>query len=102
MIVDVDMANGPALLEPTVFSAFHAQAATTDADAVGAVMGAAGHAAGEGHVWVNVQWLRENAGDASGPQWDEDFGAMLAFAKSKDWLDEGEQHIRAHIEAIPA
>jgi len=101
MIVEIDLNDGATLTEPAVFTAFHATAATGDASLVGAAMGPAGHAAGDGHVWVSIQWLRDTAGDADGPEWAEGFDAMVSFAASKGWLDGAETHIRAHIEVVP-
>ena len=48
-----------------------------------------------GHAWISQAWLRAaKDGDAA---WHEGFDKMLAFAQSKDWIDEN-GHIRAHVE----
>ena len=47
---------------------------------------------------MGIDWLRAQAAGRVGETWEGDFGAMLAFAGSKGWLDEGGTAIQAHIE----
>jgi len=50
------------------------------------------------HAWVGIGALRQLAGDAATPEWEESLQGMLAFARSRDWVDEQLQAIRAHVE----
>lgn len=54
--------------------------------------------ADDGHVWVDVDWLRTaglaQIGDAG---YAAQFDAMIAYATSKGWLDESGTRVRAHI-----
>jgi hypothetical protein len=50
------------------------------------------------HVFVPVEELRRLAGERAGdPAWEESLEGMVAYARSKDWLDENGA-IRAHVE----
>lgn len=49
------------------------------------------------HALIDIGWVRTNAVGV-GPDWDQEFGAMLDFARSKGWLDDGSSSIRAHLE----
>lgn len=58
---------------------------------------AAGRLEGE-HAWIAVDALRRMAAGRTGPGWDADFDAMLAYASNKGWLDETGATVRAHVE----
>ena len=61
-----------------------------------AELGRAGEAA---HVWLAIDALRAAArADASNLDWDKRFDAMIAFARSKGWLDASGEFVAAHIE----
>ena len=49
------------------------------------------------HFWVSVDALRELAGDAATPAWEESLGAMLEFARSRGWVDDDLGAVRAHV-----
>jgi hypothetical protein len=50
------------------------------------------------HAWIRIDALRELAGDAATPAWEESLQGMLAFARSKGWVDEELAAVRAHVE----
>jgi hypothetical protein len=58
---------------------------------------AAGRLEGE-HAWIAVDAVRRMAQGRVGPEWDSRLDAMLAYARSKDWLDPNGNAIRAHVE----
>ena len=59
----------------------------------------AGRLADDGeHALIEIGWVR-HAAVGVGPDWDQDFGAMLDFARTKGWIDEGAAAIVAHIES---
>lgn len=54
------------------------------------------------HVWVRVEALRTLAADAGvGSDWAAGFEAMLEFARSRGWVDEQLDAVRAHVERRP-
>jgi hypothetical protein len=58
---------------------------------------AAGRLEGE-DAWITVDALRRMAAGRVDPAWDDDFAAMLDYARTKGWLDENANAIRAHVE----
>jgi hypothetical protein len=58
---------------------------------------AAGRLEGD-EAFITIDAVRRMARDRVGPTWDDDFTAMLAYARTKGWLDEAGNAIRAHIE----
>jgi hypothetical protein len=52
---------------------------------------------GDGHAWLDIQWLLD-AGAAQGPRWSQDFSGMIGFAQSRGWVRDG--RVRAHLEAV--
>lgn len=60
---------------------------------------AVGSLADDGAAWIAVDAVRNLAGAAATvPGWEDDFAAMLAYARTKGWLNEAGTAIRAHIE----
>ena len=99
MIVRVDLAASPAAVtldEPDDCRRFHVAAAGgRDAAQVGEAVGRADES---GDVFVDVGLVRRLAAGRVGEAWEKDFAGMLDFARSKGWLDESGQAIRAHVE----
>lgn len=58
---------------------------------------AVGRLAHRDTAWINADAVRRMAGDAATPQWEDGFTAMLDYAKTKGWLDDGGD-IQAHVE----
>jgi hypothetical protein len=52
----------------------------------------------DGDAWITVDAVRRMARGRVGPGWDDDFAAMLGFARSKGWIDEHGNAIQAHVE----
>lgn len=99
MIVDVEVRSGQVtLLEPEDLHRFHVQA-DGDAEAVATALGDRGYRAeAPDHVFVRIETLRALAADRVEPDWAAGFQKMLAYAKSRGWLDEEETHVLAHVE----
>lgn len=64
-----------------------------DADAV---LGALGHVDGE-HVWLDIAGLVSLSPRATDEQWRADFDATMSYAKSKGWIDDAGERVRAHL-----
>lgn len=63
---------------------------------IGAALKESGAGAVDGaHAWISEAWLRANKSGSGA--WEEGFGKMLDYAKSKGWLD-ADGRIRAHVE----
>ena len=78
--------------------AFHVEVrGDPDVDAVLDESGA-GRLADDGeHALIEIGWVRRAAVGVS-PDWDNDFGVMLDYARTKGWIDEGTGAIVAHLE----
>jgi hypothetical protein len=59
---------------------------------VNAVAGYGGEMSGD-YAWLSREWLRIR-GDRG---WRAEFDKMISFAKSKGWVDEESDRVRAHI-----
>ena len=100
MIVDVDIATGSVTLdECDALNRFHVRCAA-DALAVGRALGDHGRVADKpDHVWVRIESLRELAAGKVDAEWPQRFDAMVAYAKSKGWLDPSGTCLMAHVQA---
>jgi hypothetical protein len=96
MIVRVDATGRATLDAPEDCRAFHVEAGGGDVSAVAAALGSRPPAAAD-HVWVAVDWVRQQAAGRVPEGWDGDFAKMLDFAAGKGWLDEGGHAIQAHV-----
>jgi hypothetical protein len=64
-----------------------------------AAVAAVGRLADPATAWIDVDAVRNLAGAAATiPGWEDGFAAMLAFARTKGWLDESGSAVQAHIE----
>lgn len=96
MIVRVDR-DAPATLEqPENCRAFHVEASGIDLGSVAAALGSRPPAPDD-HVWVGVDWVRQQSAGRVGAGWDDEFAKMLDFAAGKGWLDDTGQAIQAHV-----
>lgn len=83
----------------------HISADGLDDAAVGAALLTAslGRPGEPDHAWIAVDKLRAVARVASRtPGWDARFDAMIAYARSKGWLDASGEHVAAHVERSPS
>ena len=54
------------------------------------------------YAWIDCKWLRENSGLLKNDDWVCAFEEMREFARSKGWVRDRDEAIRAHIEQVPA
>ena len=57
-----------------------------------------GSAAGSDEADIRVDAVRRMASGSVGDAWEDDFAAMLDYARSKGWLSDDGSTIRAHVE----
>jgi hypothetical protein len=53
---------------------------------------------GDGEAVIDVAAVRRLAAGSVGITWDDDMAAMLDYARSKGWLSDDGEAIRAHVE----
>ena len=83
------------LLEPDVFTSFKA---VVHGGSSLAESGARGVERVDEHAWIRIDALRELAGAAATPDWEESLKGMLDYARSKGWVDDELGAVRAHVE----
>lgn len=49
------------------------------------------------HALIEIGWVRQHASGV-GPQWEQDFDAMIDYARGQGWVDEADSSIVAHLE----
>jgi hypothetical protein len=99
MIVDVDGKAGVVLSDPDTFTAFHVRALDADLDRIVATLGEGAETAKEGHVWIPISRLHALGERHGGADWREGCDDMIAYAKSRGWVDEERDLVLAHVEA---
>lgn len=80
------------------FREFHV---AIDGDVTAAVAAFEGRAAASeraNHLWIDIAFVWELAGDAADAEWQAQFDGMLAYANSKGWIDEAADRVEAHIQ----
>jgi hypothetical protein len=88
------------LVEPEDCTRFHVEyhtAGATPAE-VAAALGDWADGATDDHVWVRISALRNAAAGRIGPGWDDRFDAMVAYARSKGWVNGAGDALAAHVE----
>jgi hypothetical protein len=53
---------------------------------------------GAGDAYIDPAALRSLAAGQVAPGWEEQFGAMVAFASEKGWVDPHDGFVQAHVE----
>lgn len=103
MFVQVDLRSHPPVVtleEPDDTKRFHVVVVGgTDWGLVfGALVDAAAGRLEGDDAFITIDAVRRMAVGRVGPEWDDDLAAMLEYARSKAWIDEGGNAIRAHVE----
>ena len=104
VLVDLDVTPpSVALADPADCARFHVEVHGGDADDAGALDAAlrahgAGSAVGATGADIAVDAVRRMASEGVGPSWEDDFSAMLSYARTKGWLSDDGALIRAHVE----
>jgi hypothetical protein len=101
VILDIDTTTAPAtisLLEPDDFKAFSVRRRGPNGDRLLPAVERIGRAAGDDHVYVDVDALKAIAGDRGhDPGWLSSLEGMLSYARSEGWVAE-DGFVRAHVE----
>lgn len=97
MIIDVT-ASGVALRDPRDFRDFHVELAEGVDLAEALTVAGAGRAAGD-DAFVSTSWIRDVMAEREDDdeQWQTGFEAMRGLARSKGWIAEDGDGIRAHV-----
>jgi hypothetical protein len=103
VIIDIDLTGEHAtvqLLEPEDCKRFHLAVRGGDLEMLGAVLPGRGlgYLLPSGDAMIKIEGVRGLAAGRVPDGWDEDFAAMVGYAKSKGWLDESGEEIQAHVE----
>jgi hypothetical protein len=102
MQIVIQPAGVAELVEPENTRAFSASFSPTVAVADRSEAVAAsgvGELDGDGqHIYVRVEVLRQLAAGRVGPSWEDEFSAMLAYARKKGWMNDSGDSVRAHVE----
>ncbi|WP_419927777.1 hypothetical protein [Candidatus Poriferisocius sp.] len=83
------------------FREFHVAIDGDIAAAVAAFDGRATASKRDNHLWIDIAFVQELAGDAADAadaEWQAQFDGMLAYANSKGWIDEPANRVEAHIQ----
>jgi hypothetical protein len=103
MFVLVDLGPYPPVIsleEPEDTRRFHVtvRGGTDPALVFGALVDAAAGRLEGDDAWITVDAIRRLASGRVQPGWDDEFSAMLDYARTKGWLDEATHALQAHIE----
>jgi hypothetical protein len=107
MYVKVDLAETPPVVtleEPDDTKRFQVTVVGGDSPdhdwpmLFGALVDAAAGRLEGGDAWIAVDAVRRMAQGRVGPEWDAELDAMLAYARTQDWLDPTGNAIRAHVD----
>ena len=94
----IAMADTITLEEAGNFREFHVAIDGDVAAAVAAFNGRAAASDRDNHLWIDIAFVRQLAGDAADAEWVAQFDGMLAYANSKGWIDEAANRVEAHIQ----
>lgn len=97
MIIDVT-ASGVSLRDPRAFDDFHVEVTESVDLAEALTIAGAGRAVGD-DVFVSTAWVRDAMAEREDDdeEWQTGFEAMLGLARSKGWIAEDGDGIRAHV-----
>lgn len=103
MILEVNLASDGAtiaLLEPEDCQRFHVAVKGGDPDSLAAGLAAAnvGRLLASGDAMIDTAALSQLAEGRVAEGWDTEFAAMVAYARSKGWVDDSGSSLQAHIE----
>jgi len=99
MIVEVDGEGNVSLSDPDTFTAFHVRASDSDLDRIVTALGEGAEKAKEDHVWIPIGRLHALGNRHGGADWREGCDGMIAYARSKGWVDDERDLVLAHVES---
>ncbi|MCQ3809065.1 MAG: hypothetical protein KTV68_00765 [Acidimicrobiia bacterium] len=94
----IAIADTITLEDESNFREFHVAIDGDVAAAVAAFGGRAAASERDNHLWIDIAFVRDLAGDAADAEWQAQFDGMLAYANSKGWIDEAANRVEAHIQ----
>lgn len=97
MRILVAVGKSPVLIEEDDFKRLSVVASNLLPPEAGKHLGSLGEADGPGHVRLAVEELRKLGGFAAADESNRRFDEMIAYARSKGWIDE-HNRVRAHVE----
>ena len=105
MVIQVDLRAHPPVVtleNPDDTQAFHvAVVGGTDWGLVfGALVDAAAGRLEGDNAFITIDAVRRMAAGRVDAGWDQQFVAMLEYARTKGWIDEGGNSIQAHLEWV--
>ena len=86
------------LEDPSNFREFHV---ATHGDVPATVAAFAGRAVAsdrDNHLWIDIAYVRELAGDTADAEWNTQFESMLTYAATKGWIDHPTNRVEAHLQ----
>jgi hypothetical protein len=95
--------EGVSVVEPDDFSRFHVEAAglsASDFQRLVARSGALLPHEDEQHVWIGIDFLREQLDTARHPERSARLEGMVAYASRKGWVNDRGSHVAAHVENV--
>lgn len=100
MQVEIDLGEAPVrarLLEPEGFDELKVVLVGVEAP-FSAQLAPVGVVRFDEHAWIRIDAIRQLAGRHATGEWEAGFASMLELARSRDWLDEELEAVRAHCE----
>ena len=93
-------ANETTIHEAETLTAFEIRATDGNASQAATAIGTGACVADDQHIWVPINWILDNVGEQVTQEWKLGFLEMVDYAKTKDWVNEEETHLQAHIEVV--
>jgi hypothetical protein len=100
MIVEISEGTKPVIKDPSDLQSLEVSVTGPElaSGTLLAALGAVAHRIDADHVWLSLDWLRENGGRNQPPEWFDRFDAMCAYARGKGWAEPESRSLRAHLE----
>lgn len=84
------------LTDANTFSELAAESVGLNHEQVVSIVGQTGVGlVGDGHVWIDIDFLRHFRNGTR--EWDHQFDAMIAYATERGWVDADGTRVRAHL-----
>lgn len=100
MIVSITAATGLVVLDKHDLTSLAVHAPDVSHDDVARVLNETGMGRLDDdadHAWLKIDELRDHA-RIDDPEWDDEFDAMIDYARTQEWIDESGTAVRAHLD----
>jgi len=99
VFIQIDLSNnGASIQDVRTLTEFEIRSQEINAEQTSSLIGGGSYVKDESHVWVSINWILENIKEEVNDDWNMEFNKMIAYAKTKGWVNEKETHLQAHIE----